>query len=275
VTAGPDPAVRAWVEMIMGLPISVHVRSPAGPSASLINVAGVDESVCAAFARLRRAEAMFSTYRPDSVLSQVNRGEIAMRAAPARFRQVLGLAERALDVTDGAFDVRASGTLDLNGIVKGWAAEQASRVLPGCAYLNAGGDIVVRSADRPWRIGIEHPQVDEGLLAVLDIGNAGVATSGSTHRGQHIIDPDTGRTADAVRQATVVGPSLMWADVWATAVVARGSRFFDRADPLARRLVAGGYSALLVDTHEAVWSTANFDVHYTVDQLRPVTRQLG
>ncbi|MYQ31225.1 FAD:protein FMN transferase, partial [Streptomyces sp. SID4956] len=52
-----------------------------------------------------------------------------------------------------------------------------------------------------------------------------VATSGSAERGDHIVDPRTGRSAvtDLVA-VTVIAPRLTWADCWATAAFAMGSR---------------------------------------------------
>ena len=162
------------------------------------------------------------------------------------------------DLTDGAFDVRFSGELDPSGLVKGWATEAAARLLPQDAYLNAGGDMVIKSPRLPWRIGIEHPFDPTGLLAVLSVTNAAVATSGRSHRGDHIIDPRTGEAATGLRQATVVGPTLTEADVWATALIARGVATFDRSDPLLVRLTDRGFDALIVTDSGDVTSTDGF-----------------
>ncbi|WP_199235857.1 hypothetical protein [Micromonospora sp. S4605] len=54
---------QAFVEQIMGLPVSVHVRGPGADSPAAADaVAGV-------FAELRAMDAVFSPYRPDSRLS--------------------------------------------------------------------------------------------------------------------------------------------------------------------------------------------------------------
>jgi thiamine biosynthesis lipoprotein len=44
-----------------------------------------------------------------------------------------------------------------------------------------------------------------------------VATSGAAARGAHVVDPRTGLGIERAGSATVVGPDLLWADVWATA----------------------------------------------------------
>ena len=50
-----------------------------------------------------------------------------------------------------------------------------------------------------------------------------MATSGTAARGAHVLDPATGEPGgDGLLSVTVVGPSLIWADVYATAAFARG-----------------------------------------------------
>ena len=79
-------------------------------------------------------------------------------------REVLVLAEKAKQETQGYFDVTARGFFDPSGIVKSWAIEKASQLLQekGLArfYINAGGDIQVsgrNAQDADWLVGIRHP----------------------------------------------------------------------------------------------------------------------
>ena len=61
-----------------------------------------------------------------------------------------------------------------------------------------------------------------------------VATSGSAARGAHVVDPRTGRGITRSGSATVVGPELLWADVWATAAwvdPARAAQLIAERDP--------------------------------------------
>jgi len=241
----------------MGMPISVHLRGPRVTSRE------VDARVGAAFAELRRIDALFSTYRPESEISRFNRGELTLRQCHMHVQEVALLAESARDRTDGSFDVHLpapSGRrwFDPSGLVKGWAVERASDCFADLVdhdlCLNAGGDVLLSSNTEapPWRVGIEHPSRRSGLLAVLAMGSGAVATSGSAHRGAHIIDPSSGTPAHAVRAATVTGPSLMWVDVYATAAVARGPQAISWLDGLP------GYEALLVDQHGSVHRTAGW-----------------
>lgn len=67
-----------------------------------------------------------------------------------------------------------------------------------------------------------------GLAAVVSaagVTELAVATSGSAERGAHVVDPRTGRSAVTdLLSVTVVASRLTWADCWATAAFAMGSR---------------------------------------------------
>src|SRR5204862_4954075 len=86
--------------------------------------------------------------------------------------------------------------------------------------VSAGGDM--RIVGRNWRVGIQHPQQHHGIAAVLDVGDAAVATSGAYARGDHVVDPHTGRPPADVLSVTIVGPELATADAYATAAFAMG-----------------------------------------------------
>jgi thiamine biosynthesis lipoprotein len=225
--AGSSPARAAYVEQVKGLPVSVHVRGPrprADPAAAAVE---------AAFGELRRADALFSTYRRDSQVSRINAGLLRLDDAHEDVHEVLHLAARAETLTAGLFSVRlprpgGNPVLDPSGVVKGWAAARAFDVLRNLedhdVCLNAGGDVVVRTLDGwpGWRVGIEQPG-SRGLLGVLEARAGAVATSGTAARGHHLVDPRDGSVADGLASMTVVGPSLLWADVLATAAFVRGA----------------------------------------------------
>jgi thiamine biosynthesis lipoprotein len=78
------------------------------------------------------------------------------------------------------------------------------------------------SAAAPWRVGVEDPRDPSRVLAVVPVRNGGVATSGSTHRGHHIVDARSGTPSTGVASVTVVAPDLVAADLDATAAFAMG-----------------------------------------------------
>jgi hypothetical protein len=76
---------RAWVRQIMGMPISIHVRG--GDVDSPVVARCVEE----AFDLVRQADRLFSTYRCDSEISRVRRGELDPGQADSLVQQVITL----------------------------------------------------------------------------------------------------------------------------------------------------------------------------------------
>jgi thiamine biosynthesis lipoprotein len=179
---------------------------------------------------LDHVDRVFSTYRRDSDISRLDRGECRLEDCDPDVAGVLDLCADATVVTDGYFTTMASGRLDPSGLVKGWAVERASNLLRAAGsqrhVVNGGGDIQcvgTTAGGQPWRVGISDPFDRGTLLGVVDLVGGAVATSGTAERGQHVINPRTGRRADHFASVTVVGPRLTDADVLATAAVARGA----------------------------------------------------
>jgi thiamine biosynthesis lipoprotein len=260
------PPTARYVDHVMGMPISLALR---GRHAA-------DEVGRAAWAevmdRLRVVDEVFSTYRPDSVISRLGRGELTLAECPPEVAEVLTLGDEARRSSGGAFSVYLPGPdgrllLDPSGVVKGWAAERAAtslRALPRTDFcLSAGGDLVCRTTDpdaAPWRIGIEDPRDPSRLLAVVPVADGAVATSGSAHRGQHVVDARTGRPPSCVASVTVVADSLTAADIDATAAYALGR---DAAQWLGSR---PGRSGLVV------WSDGSTTVVGDVADVLPSAR---
>jgi len=226
---------KAWVQQIMGMPISIHLR---GNDVSSPMVAHLVED---AFDLLREADRLFSTYRDDSEVSRIRRGELDPEQADPLVQQVIALCRQAGEVTKGAFtdqlpDDQGVLRFDPTGLVKGWAADRAANrlaELSGLSFcLNAGGDVVVGGPEPEperepevndgsgaiWRVGIEDPRDRSRVALVVELRHGGVATSGTAARGAHLYDPNAKLFVDRGGSVTVIGPSLMWADVWATAL---------------------------------------------------------
>jgi thiamine biosynthesis lipoprotein len=222
------PAAVRHAEEVMGTVFSFDVRGGEPPA--------VRAALAEAVAGLHRVDALFSTYREDSEVSRLARGELTVAQCAPEMAEVLDLAAEAERMSEGWFSTRYQGSLDPTGIVKGWSAERAARLLarvPGVrgVSVNGGGDVQMLGTpepQRPWRVGVSDPLRPGGLAAVISsvgVAELSVATSGTAERGAHIVDPRTGRSAvtDLV-SVTVVGPRLTWADCWATAAFAMGSR---------------------------------------------------
>ncbi|GAB3244697.1 FAD:protein FMN transferase [Nocardioides dilutus] len=237
--------VHRQVAHVMGMPVSLALR---GKHADDARGRG---AWAEAVATLQDVDRVFSTYRADSYVSRLARGEIDVADCPPEVAEVLAIGERARRESGGAFDVRRPGpdgtaVLDPSGVVKGWAAERAARVLrllPGTDFsLSVGGDVVchVSREDSPdWRIGIEDPHDPARVVAVVPLRTGAVATSGAVHRGDHVVDPRSGRAPRRIASVTVVHANLTWADVDATAAFAQdeGALAWLRTRPGRRGLV--------------------------------------
>ena len=249
---------RSFVAQVMGLPISIHVRGPRARDDA------VAAEVDAAFDELRADDAMFSIWKPDSPVSRIRDGRDRLTDAHPRIRHVAALCELAGYRTGGAFsawlpDPVGTPRFDPTGAVKGWAVEQAftglrERLRPLGAHdtlVCAGGDLVVACSrtDTPdWVVAIEDPRDRSRTLRALHLRSGAVATSGTGARGKHIVDPESGEAATGLLSATIIGPELTWADVYATAAFVRG--------PLAVGWVAtlADHAGLLVAPDGAVTS---------------------
>ena len=143
----------------------------------------------------------------------------------------------ALDLPARSITLPVGVHLDLGGVAKGWAADQAARRLAaaGPALIDAGGDIAVSGPmanGAAWPIAIANPLAPDDTLGNLLLARGAVATSGRDFRRwqrggaeqHHIIDPRTGRPARTdVLAATVIAPDGPSAEVAAKVALMLGS----------------------------------------------------
>ena len=204
----------------------ISIQSPAD------NVVATNfESACdAAQDFYRSIDELFSTYRNDSEVSRLRRQEIGISEASPPLKLVWNKCLELRELTQRAFDPWAvPGGFDPSGFVKGWAAQESLQFFAENAIhriqINAGGDVVVRGGvdeTDSWIIGVQHPDVKEGIAKTYELFDGAIASSGTYERGAHIIDPRVGVPAVGARAATVVGPDAGVADALATALVVDG-----------------------------------------------------
>ena len=244
--------------LLMGMPITIEVADAAAPPDIFDRV----------FAYFTSVDQTFSTYKPSSEISRINRGEIAVAQASQEMRAIFALAEQTRQQTAGYFDIARDGVYDPSGVVKGWAIYQAAQImrLAGCRnfYVDAGGDIPVvgkNSQGRPWCVGIRNPFNMHEIVKVLAVSNCGVATSGTYIRGQHIYNPKTdGPLVTDIVSLTVIGPNIYEADRFATAAFAMGEqgiRFIERLE---------GFEGYIIDRHGQATFTSGFARYIHNDQ---------
>jgi thiamine biosynthesis lipoprotein len=239
-------------EPVMGTVVSFDVR-PRGLAYEQTRAA-----IAQACEVLHQADDVFSLYRPHTPLSRLRRGELTEADCPPEVSAVFALCEVAREQSDGWFDPWAMpGGVNPTGLVKGWAARQAARVLQdagvAAGMVNAAGDIAAfgkPSPTRAWRVGVRSPDSPDRLLCVVS-ADGGLATSGSYERGEHVRDVRAGRAASAAVSATVSGPDLAFADAFATGLLAAGEAGF-------QAIQDAGYQALIVLPDGAVANTKAF-----------------
>ena len=207
------------VEHTMGTVFSFDVRGGGRPR--------VAAALDAAVEWLRHVDAVFSTYRPESQISRLAAGTLALSACSPEVWEVHRLCDVARRRTGGWFDAEYAGGFDPTGLVKGWAVERAAAMLRSAGAdavcVNGGGDVQVHGG--PWRIGVTDPLRPGTLATVVHAdGDVAVATSGPAERGAHILDPRTHEAAGPeFASVTVACAGLTDADVLATAACAMGA----------------------------------------------------
>ena len=235
--------------------ITVESRHPARARAAIRQ----------AFHRIHELDMRLSNYQPHSEVNHFDADRVSDDLRPP-----LELARRLTRETDGAFDptqtalfdlwrearrlkqmptgeaiaaarLSKSGRLDLGGIAKGYAADEARRVLHEAGesrvLIAVSGDLVAGDAPpghSAWRIALEP------VGQTIALRRAAVSTSGDTEqfleangkRYSHIIDLGTGLGLTNGLVASVVASKGMLADALATVVclmgVAEGTRLARR-----------------------------------------------
>ncbi len=245
---------------LMGMPITVEVAGGG---------AGVQETIDEVFAYFKYVDETFSVYKTTSEISRINAGTLTLENAHPDVHEIFKLAEQTKKDTGGYFDIiNRKGLIDPSGIVKGWAIYNAANILSkkGFAhyYVDAGGDVQVSGKNaegKSWAIGIADPfQSGPGkygaIVKVLHLENAGVATSGTYVRGQHIYDPfkKEEKIQDIV-SLTVVGPNVYEADRFATAAFAMGKRGIELIESTP------GLEAYMIDDKGVAFMTSNFETY--------------
>ncbi len=243
---------------IMGMPVTVEITDAGASRGSFEK----------AFDYFQYVDDTFSTYKKGSEISRINRGELQASQYSKDMTSIFALAEETKRVTHGYFDIHTpDGFIDPSGIVKGWAINKVADLLRSLGhenfYVEAGGDIETcgKNADgKEWRIGIRDPFDRARIVKVVFPRGKGIATSGTSIRGEHIYDPHTKQpVATSVVSLTVIGPNVYEADRFATACFAMGKggiAFIEQLD---------GFEGYAIATDGIATMTSAFAA-YTYDQ---------
>ena len=237
--------------IIMGMPVTIEVVD------SGVTVQNLDS----VFAYFEYVDRKFSTYKPDSEISLINRQEVTLEQSSEDMQTIFTMAEQTRQETDGFFNIDRNGVYDPSGIVKGWAIYTASELLRQAGledyYVDAGGDIQLSGKNaqgQDWRVGIQNPFNHNEIVKVLSVQNCGVATSGTYVRGPHIYNPkNSDQPVTGIVSLTVIGPDIYEADRFATAAFAMGPAGIVFMETLV------GFEAYMIDPNGLATYTSGFE----------------
>jgi FAD:protein FMN transferase len=191
----------------------------------------------------------------------------------AKAMALVGYEKVKLDPKEHTVQLTTKGMqLDLGGIAKGYAADQALLVLKKAgltrALVAAGGDIAVGDAPADadaWTVGISPVEDPEGKpKKYLLLKNAAVSTSGDAEqyveidgkRYSHIVDPKTGIGLVGRMTATVVAPNGLWSDPLTKVVAVLGP---EKGFPLIEQTKGvSGYFVRKTDKGEEAFASKHF-----------------
>ena len=154
--------------------------------------------------------------------------------------------------------------LSFGAVAKGYAVDRAVEILAEQgvrqALVNAGGEI--RTLGDGWVVGIQHPSISQELLISITLADNSVATSGDYEqfheekgkRYHHILNPVTGYPATGSHSVTVVAPTCIKADAYATGVFVLGP---EKGMALVNRLP--DLEAMMVDSAGTVHYSTGFE----------------
>lgn len=173
--------------------------------------------------------------------------------------------------------------LDFGAVTKGYAGQLAAERLRAAgvtsAILSLGGNVQtvgLKPDGSLWNVAIRDPEDPEGYLGVLAVGETAVVTSGGYQRYFeedgvryiHILDPETGRPADAgLSSVTIVSADGLLADGLSTALYVLG---LDRAEALWRD--RSDFEAVLVAKDGAIYVTAGLAEAFSGAEFQVIER---
>ena len=199
----------------------------------------------------------------DQEMKQLPSKELAKNAVHLiNFKNIL--LDRA---NETIFLVKKGMRIGFGGIGKGYAADQAKKVLVGLGFtdgiVNASGDMCAwgkRADGEDWTVGISNPDFPKDILSEFSLNDSAVATSGNYEKfvlidGQkysHTIHPKTGFPIQGIKSVTVFAPFAELADALTTPIAVMGVEV-----GLHLMNQIEGVACIIIDDVNQVFSTVN------------------
>ena len=204
-----------------------------------------------------------SLWNFDQNMKQLPSKELAKNAVHLiNFKNIL--LDRAIETI---FLAKKGMRIGFGGIGKGYAADQAKKVLVGLGFtdgiVNASGDMCAwgkRADGEDWTVGISNPDFPRDILSEFSLNDSAVATSGNYEKfvlidGQkysHTIHPKTGFPMQGIKSVTVFAPFAELADALTTPIAVMGVEV-----GLHLMNQMKGVACIIIDDANQVFSTKN------------------
>jgi FAD:protein FMN transferase len=213
-----------------------------------------DDQLNAAIHEAERIEQKYSRYRQGTIVDRINTSQGKKVKVDDETAAILDYADECYEMSDGLFDI-TTGVLrmgagpsrvgwdkvswkqpfirlppefeiDFGGICKEYAADRILSLLIQrhdiATLVNLGGDIAA-AGNRLWSVGIEDVSHPGQVARTIRLRKGGVATSGTTKRPGHILNPKTGQpVTKAPESVTVAARTCTEAGFWSTLAVLHG-----------------------------------------------------
>lgn len=160
--------------------------------------------------------------------------------------------------------------IGFGGIGKGYAAEQAKRVMRGqgvtSGVVNASGDLTawgLQPNGNPWTVGIANPDAKHEVFSYMSITDMAVATSGNYEKFvmiggkkySHTINPRTGLPVTGIKSVTIITTNAEIADAMATPVMIMGIKTgLDMIDQMKN------IEAVIIDDDDRIHTSKNINI---------------
>ena len=215
ITSCSAPIVQNFGGEIYGTTYSIKIAE--NKSYSFLNTDIIDE--------LNRIDYVFSTYKPTSEISLINKDP--KRAWSNEFRDLFNLSDEISNLSEGAFSPNDANGFDFSAIGKGYAIDKIAELLEKNGvnnyFIEIGGEIRAKGSkfSDKWIFGIERPtNSKKSPYLAFNVPSEGVsiATSGEYREPNHI----WGKGPRELISVTVATSDAASADAWATALYVLG-----------------------------------------------------
>ena len=215
ITSCSAQIVQNFGGEIYGTTYSIKIAE--NKSYSFLNTDIIDE--------LNRIDYVFSTYKPTSEISLINKDP--KRAWSNEFRDLFNLSDEISNLSEGAFSPNDANGFDFSAIGKGYAIDKIAELLEKNGvnnyFIEIGGEIRAKGSkfSDKWIFGIERPtNSKKSPYLAFNVPSEGVsiATSGEYREPNHI----WGKGPRDLISVTVATTDAASADAWATALYVLG-----------------------------------------------------